>query len=217
MLRSALIVILILALTEVSFAQIHAVTEDGENVLLYDNGTWQYESKIDESTSSIMTESIIAPAVTVDSTREISTDLEELFYLPSPRLERYFGESKSKIRCKLGTTNNHGSVTIQFSWEIPVVDGDRYFGLFWEGTNVVFTMRDGQKIEVTIEGKSDVKRLEKHNFSVIANSTYPLTAEYLTALTAQPIRKMEVDWRKKSEEYNFENSRILMDLLPEVF
>jgi hypothetical protein len=66
-------------------------------------------------------------------------------------------------------------------------------------------------------GKSDVKRLEKHNFSVITNGTYPLTIEQLAALTAQPIRKMEVDWKKKSEEYDFDNSSVLMDMLPVVF
>jgi hypothetical protein len=216
MLRSVLIIILVFASTKISFAQIRAITENGKSVLLYDNGTWQYEDKSQE-TATIVTETIIAPAVTVDSTREISADLEELFYLPSPRLERYFGDNNGNIRCKLGSTNNHGSVTIQFSWEIPVVDGDRYFGSFGEGTKVVLTTVDGQKIDMTMGGKSDVKRLEKHNFSVITNGTYPLTIEQLAALTAQPIRKMEVDWKKKSEEYDFDNSSVLMDMLPGMF
>jgi hypothetical protein len=216
MLRLALIGLILISFAEISIAQIRATTENGKNVILFDNGTWQYDETKVES-PAIVTETIIAPAVTVDSTREITTDLEELFYLPSPRLVRYFGDNGGKIRCKLSSSNILGNVTIQFSWEFPVVDGDRYFGSFGEGTALVLTMSNDYKIELTIGGKSDMKRLEKHNYSVITNSTFPLSNEQLTVLTEYPIRKIEVDWKKKSEEYQLENSRVLMDMLPTVF
>jgi hypothetical protein len=53
----------------------------------------------------------------------------------------------------------------------------------------------------------DLKRLEKQNYSVLSNSSVPLTQAQLTALTARPVRKMEVGWKKKPEEYEIALSR----------
>jgi hypothetical protein len=63
----------------------------------------------------------------------------------------------------------------------------------------------------------DLKRLEKQNYSVLSNSSIPLTQEQLTTLTSQPFRKMEVEWKKKPEEYEITQTRFLMDTIPTVF
>jgi len=215
MLRILFTSVLVFSIVIISSAQIRATTESGNKVLLLDNGTWQYDEKV-ENTSAVEVGVIIVPSIAVDSSRDINTEPEELFYLPSPRLVKYFGESGGNIRCKLSSSNNLGSVKIHFVWEIPVVDGNKYFGTFKEGTKVIFTMLDGQKVALVMGDENIVKRLDKHNFSLITNNSYPLTNEQLTVLTTQPIRKMEVDWKKKAEEYDIEKSHILQETLPTV-
>ena len=218
MLRTFFFIALTIALTEFAEAQIRAKTEEGKTVLLFEDGTWKFEekAKTSEETPSMETTAIIIPAVAVDSSREITTKPAELFYLISPRLERYFGASGGKIRCKYSCSNNQGSIIIQLIWEIPVSDGNRYFGTFKEGTKVVFTTTDDQQVELMMGAENKFESLEKHNYSMISNSSFPLTQDQLEILTTRPIRKMEVDWKKKPEEYDVENTRFLVDSFPAI-
>jgi len=156
-------------------------------------------------------------SVDVDSSKIFATEPKDLFYLPSPRLVRYFGESGGHIRCKLSCSNSLGVLKVHFMWEIPVSDGNRYFGSFKEGSKVTLNMDDGQMVELVMGDESSLKRLEKKNYSVISNVSQPLTKTQIAALLAQPFRKMEVEWKKKPEEYDVESSRFLMDTLPTVF
>lgn len=212
MLRTLLLIVFIFACTNLSFAQVRATTESGNKVLLFDNGTWQYEEK------SVMTAGVVATtSVNVDSSRVIATEPKDLFYLPSPRMVRFFGESGGNIRCKLSCSNSLGTVKIQFSWEFPVDDGNRYFGLFKEGSKVTLTMDDGQLVELVMGDENILKRFETRNYSMISNVSQPLTNKQLTALCAQPFVKMEVEWKKNPEKYDIEQSRFLMDVLPIIF
>jgi hypothetical protein len=202
-------------LANFSIAQIRATTESGNKVLLYDNGTWKYEEKVAEAAEPVVV--AVSAAISVDSTKTYQTEPEGLFYLPSPRLVKYFGDARGGIRCKLSCSNNLGTVQLHFTWEFPVVDANRYFGWLKEGSRVTFTMEDGQKVDVFMGKDGDLKRLEKQNYSVLSNSSVPLTQEQLTALTARPVRKMEVDWKKKPEEYEITQTGFLMEALPTVF
>lgn len=200
-----------------SFAQIRATTESGNKVLLFDNGTWKYEERVAEAAEPEVVTATLATTIAVDSARTYQTEPEDLFYLPSPRLVRYFGEARGRIRCKLSCSNNLGAVKLHFSWEFPVVDGNRYFGWLKKGSRVTFTMEDGQEVDVFMENDGDLKRLDKQNYSVLSNNSVPLTQEQLAALTAQPLRKMEVEWKKKPEAYEIAQSRFLIETLPTVF
>lgn len=206
-----------IAFVNLSFAQIRATTERGNKVLLYDNGTWKYEEKVAKAAEPEVVTATIATGIVVDSARTYQSEPEDLFYLPSPRLVKYFGEARGRIRCKLSCSNNQGSIKLDFMWEFPVVDGNRYFGWLKEGSRVTFTMEDGQEVDVLMGNDGDLKRLEKQNYSVLSNSSIPLTQAQLIALTAQPFRKMEVGWKKNPEEYEIALSRFLMEALPTVF
>jgi len=218
MLRTLIAIVVIHAFANLSFAQIRATTESGNKVLLFDNGTWQYEEQlINAAEKSTLTAKAVAVAtLDVDSSKTFATDPEDLFFLPSPRLVRYFGESGGHIRCKLSCSNNLGIVKVHFMWEFPVSDGYRYFGSFKEGSKVTFTMDDGQKVELVMGDESSLRRLDNKNYSVISNASQPLTKTQIAALCAQPFRKMEVGWKKNPEEYDIELTRFLMDTLPTV-
>lgn len=218
MLRSLFSIVFILVFTNLTFAQVRATTESGNKVLLFDNGTWQYEEKsVDGEENVAVTASAIGvAAIAVDSTREIATEPKDLFYLPSPRLVKYFGEQGGHIRCKVSCSNNLGDVKLQFAWEFPVSDGSRYFGWFKEGSIVTLTMDNEEKVELVMGDENKVKSYEKNNYSMISNISKPLTNKQIAELCAQPIRKVEVGWKKKVEEYDVGISRFVMDTLPTV-
>ena len=213
MLRTLVAIAFILAFSNLSFAQVRATTESGNNVLLFDNGTWQYEEKSINASAEVVT----AATIVVDSSRTFATEPKDLFYLPSQRLVKYFGEAGGHIRCKLSCSNSLGIIKVHFGWEFPVDDGNRYFGSFKEGSKVTFTMDDGQMVELIMGAENSLKRLEKSNYSLISNASQPLTKTQIAALSAQPFGKMEVEWKKNPEEYDIELSRFLMDTLPTVF
>lgn len=219
MLRTLFLFVFLFAFTILSFAQIRATTESGNNVLLFNNGTWKYEEKhVTTGNETALTAGVLAAAtIDIDSSKTFETEPKDLFYLPSPRLVKYFGESGGNIRCKLSCSNNLGVVKLHFKWEFPVSDGNRYFGKFDEGSIVTFTMDDREKVELVMGNESNLTIFEKNNYSMISNNSMPLTKTQIAALNAQPFRKMEVGWKKKSEDYDIELTRFLMDALPTVF
>lgn len=214
-----------LLLTQLCFAQVRATTESGNKVLLFDDGTWKYEEKkvtSDNKETTVEKEvALVAPIVlatiAIDSTKEFETETTELFNIPSTRLAKYFGEEKGKIRCKLSCSNNKGEIRIHYIWEVPVGDGVRYFGSCRAGTKMTFYMKDGQKIDLFVGEDSNIKAMEKYNFTAIYGATKALTNEELVALTSQPFRKIEVDWKKKPEDYEIELSKYFMETLPTVY
>ncbi|MDZ7606414.1 MAG: hypothetical protein U5K79_12705 [Cyclobacteriaceae bacterium] len=109
--------------------------------------------------TTLPTEAIAVATIDIDSTRVFTTEPEELFYLPSPRLVRYFGEKGGNIRCKLNCSNSLGLVKIHLIWEFPVIDAERYFGGFNEGSKVTFTLEDGQMVEVVMGDESADKTI----------------------------------------------------------
>lgn len=202
-------------LNNITIAQVRATTEDGRKVLLLDNGTWKYEDLTD-NTPVVAAVTVLAPAIAVDSSRETTTDPEDLIYTSSPRLVRFFGESGSNIRCKVSASNTQGTIKLKFIWEFPVADANRYFGAFKEGTKVVFTMTNDQQLEIVMGDENENKRLEKHNYAVISNNSFPLTAEQLTVLSTKSISKIEVDWKKNTEEYSIEKMLLVQEMLSEI-
>ena len=102
-------------------------------------------------------------------------------------------------------------------WEVPVGDGTRYFGYLKAGTKLTIHMQDGQKVELLVGEDSAIKSMEQYNFTAIYGATQGLTNEQLVALTTQPFRKIEVDWKKNPEEYEFDLSNYFMETLPTVY
>jgi hypothetical protein len=218
MLRTLLAIAFSLFIVVQTNAQVRATTESGNKVLLFDDGTWRYEEKsiASDQNSAPVAPVAAATAIAIDTTKVVETEPTDVFYAPSQRLERYFGDDAANIRCKLSCSNNLGDVKIHFIWEFPVDDGNRYFGWFKE-TEVTFIMMDDQKVVVVSSEESTIKRYERSSYSTLSNVSLPLTIEQIEALTAQPIEKVEVAWKKKSESYEVENTRLLMNTLPEVF
>ena len=221
MLYRVFFVVLLSCVSSTLIAQIKATTEGGNHVLLFDDGTWKYDERRAESpvaaTATVAaTAAVVAASVDVDSTVTVASDLEELFYEPSPRLVKFFGDDGGNVRCKIGCSNTMGEIKLHFQWEFPVHDSYRYFGWFKQGTVMTFTLDDGTEVSLETEADSEVKRFEKRNYSAMMNSSNALTMEQLVQLTSQPVRKMEVEWKKKPEEYEISQTRFLMEAFQSV-
>lgn len=215
----------LLAATQLTFAQIRATTESGNKVLLFDDGTWKYEEKkvtqTTPATPVTAVPAVVTPVVKsevkVDATKEVETELTETFYTQSQRLVRFFGEERGKVRCKMSCKNNLGEISLRYSWDFQVGDGTRYFGYLKEGTKITIHLQDRQKLELYSAADGNVKAMEKYNLTNISGETKALTQEQLAALMAQPVEKIEVDWKKKPEEYRMEDPNYFIVTLPKVF
>jgi len=213
--RRLVSLVLVLSTIQFSQAQEKAITSKGDTVLLYEDGSWKYQ--VHTPKAALLSTAIVAdPTIKVDSTRQITTDNVEILFAASPRLMRYFGENASKIRCKINCTNDHGEISIRFMWEFPVKDGDRYYGWFKEGTGVVLTMENDAKVVLLMSNKNAIKRFDNANYSMISNASIPLRTDQIDALVNQSIRKIEVDWKKKPEEYELDKSDKLKEVLSSV-
>lgn len=221
MLRFILLVA-VLTFSQLTFAQVRATTESGNKVLLFDDGTWKYEEKtVNAQAKEVVAKPVVATpavaAIEVDATREITTKSAEFFYMPSKRLARYFGEEKGKMRCKLGCENTKGVIKVNYMWEIPVGDGNRYFGAFKTGSKLTFHLQNGEKVELLVGEDSEINTRAEYNFTAISGTTQPLSQTQIVALLASPVRKLEVGWKKKPEEYELPFSRYFIENLPTVF
>ena len=78
-------------------------------------------------------------------------------------------------------------------------------------------MDNGQKVDLIMGSESSFKAYEKNNYSMISNTSQPLTNMQLSVLRAQTLDKMEVEWKKKPEEYYIDQSNFLIEILPTVF
>jgi len=213
MTRATITLILFLFSTVGVFSQIRATTESGNKVLLLDDGTWKYEEQnVNESVAATTAAVATVAVISIDSTKSETSEPEEIYYGQSARLVKYFGDDGGNIRCKISCSNDLGKVTFQFVWEFPVSDGNRYYGWF-EDKKVTFTMEEGEEIVLTSGEKSEIKRYERNNYSVLTNMSLPLTSAQIQLLSTQPIRKISVEWKKKVEEYDVTDRRVIMDNL----
>uniref|UniRef100_UPI00321694C5 hypothetical protein n=1 Tax=uncultured Draconibacterium sp. TaxID=1573823 RepID=UPI00321694C5 len=214
-----IVLVVLLGVAQIGYAQVRATTETGNKVILYDNGTWKYEEKT--ITQETPAEVVPAPrpvsTIVIDSTRRFITEPVAFLGLPSPILERYFGEEKGRIHCRLSCLNHTGSIRINYIWEIPVGDGHRYFGPFKAGSQITVHLQDGKKVVLFVGEDSTIDARPKYNFTAISGTTRPLTTDQIESLSSQPFRKLEVQWKKKTEIYELEPSRYFMENLPLVF
>lgn len=221
--RRLFVLVSLIFFTQLSFAQVRATTESGNKVILFDNGTWKYEEKTitqdsqTETALAVISAPVNAESIKIDSSRQYETESTEIFNQTSKTLERYFGEEKGKIRGRLSCVNNTGDIQVRYVWEIPVGDGQRYVGQFKAGSKITVHLMDGEKVEMQVGEDSKVEPRPKYNFTAISGLTKALTNEQLVALTGQPFRKLEVEWKKKIDLFEVEPSNYFIENLPAVF
>ncbi|WP_297087717.1 hypothetical protein [uncultured Draconibacterium sp.] len=212
------LIILLLFFTNVAKSQVRATTESGNKVLLFDDGTWKYEEK--KLTSSVTEIAAVSPEIQpvlkIDSLKELSTEETELFYAESKRLSRYFGEEQGRIRCKVKCVNHLGELKILYHFDIRVADGERYFGYLKKGTKITLHLLEGQQLEFYTSVDVEIEGMDQYNLTKMFGVATLLSAEQVQILTVNPVLKMEIDWKKKSELYELNDSKFFIKTLPQI-
>lgn len=217
--------ILLSSLSTIASSQtIKAITQHGETVVLYENGTWKYEKDIrsEQATkpemSSPVQEAIVAPSVSnigIDNTKEASSEKVEVFNAVSKKLSRFFGEEKGRVRCSATATNTKGIISFDFEFMMPVGDANRYFGYSALDRQVTFQLTDGNSISATFTNNIEEKFIEKWNVSYY-KAGITLSKEDVMKLLQNNTMRITIDWKKTEEEYIVDDVEALKQILIEV-
>ncbi len=192
-----LVFLAILSLIPVlSFSQTEAKTSDGKQVILYDDGTWEYKKEI--------TEVVNASSNEISSSLNAKGNLEEIYFATSVRLDRFFGSPQNKIRGKAQCFIENGQPKIEFTWEVYLGDGNRYFGYLKEGTPISFKLKQNNTINLSLDENVQTDVREKYKVTIF-RGTSNLSKDQLALLLQYPVETVSVEWKKNAEEYNLEN------------
>nr|WP_321450739.1 hypothetical protein [uncultured Carboxylicivirga sp.] len=217
-----LLALILLGATQIK-AQIKATTESGNTVILYKNGTWEYyEAGMETTTTPSQAAPVTTPAVTsttpivtIDASKEATSERFELFYEVSPRMARFFGEEKGKIRCNSTISNQKGQFLISFEINVPVGDANRYFGPSLKERSITFELSNNTKIEIPITEGISEKWMDKWNQSYYVGSGI-LSNDDVKAIATNPITNVYIDWKKFPENYKVADKTVLQTAVKEV-
>ncbi|TKG94080.1 hypothetical protein EYV94_15115 [Puteibacter caeruleilacunae] len=224
---------LIMALVCIGFgytvmAQTKAITQYGKTVILYENGTWKYESDVNKADVAVKEQpavkvtqpeapKAVAPKVEVkvDASKNVSSDKQQLFYTISPRLAKYFGEAKGKAKCDVSASNENGVIKLWFEWQVNVGEGNRYFGYLNEGKRITLHLLNGLNVDLFYGDGNIEKFLEKYNMSYYKGHCV-VSQDQLKLLLNNPVLNVTMEWKKKDEKYEVEQTDLIMNALKEV-
>ncbi|GET34700.1 hypothetical protein PbJCM13498_35630 [Prolixibacter bellariivorans] len=209
-------------------AQIRATTASGNKVLLFPNGTWKYdEGQLVKDTlpnSATQSQTAVAPVVTtapaswsmkIDSSRVDSTMKEQIIDVSSPRLARFFGEEKGRMRCSAECVNEKGVISIRLEWAAAVGDANRYFGFMRDLKDVTFLLANGQELKFQYNPGFKEHFFSNYNISYY-NGSVTLTKNDIGSLLSSPVVRIDMDWKKAPEEYEVKGTQYFMNNLPKV-
>lgn len=205
-------------------AQIRATTASGNKVLLFSDGTWKYdEGQLAKDTlPNLQTQSqaAVAPApaswsMKIDSSRVDSTLKEQIIDVSSPKLARFFGDAKGRMRCSVQCVNDEGVISIGLEWAAAVGDANRYFGYMKDVKGVSFQLANGQELKFQYNPDFKEHFFDDYNISYY-NGSVTLSKNDIGALLSSPVIRIDMDWKKAPEEYEVKNTQYFMNKLPEV-
>lgn len=220
--------LLILLMAGKVSAQIRATTASGNKVLLFPNGTWKYDegqlvkdtlpNPATQSQAAVASEATPAPAswsMKIDSSRVDSTLKEQIIDVSSPRLARFFGEAKGRMRCSAECVNNKGVISIRLDWAAAVGDANRYFGYMEDVKGVTFLLANGQVLKFQYNPGYNEHFFDNYNISYYSGSI-TLTRNDIGALLTSPVIRIDMDWKKAPEEYDVKDTQYFINQLPNI-
>ncbi|MCG8582810.1 MAG: hypothetical protein MI866_23000 [Bacteroidales bacterium] len=206
---------------------VKAITQHGETVVLYENGTWKYEKDITQSNSTSVTAETPAPVTTpvapavalgkveIDASKEVTADKIEICNAVSKKLSRFFGEEKGRVRCSATATNSKGKISLNFEFMMQLGDANRYFGYTTKDRSMTLELTDGSTVTTTFTENIEEKFIEKWNVSYYKASVI-LSEQDVAKLLQNNTLRMTIDWKKLEEEYQIDDVDGIKTLLKEV-
>ncbi|MBK3519326.1 DUF3157 family protein [Carboxylicivirga marina] len=202
---------------------VKAITQHGETVVLYENGTWKYEKDVQnnatEAVSSSTTPSappvVAVAAIEIDANKEATSEKVELCNAVSKKLSRFFGEEKGRVRCSVSATNSKGEISLNFEFMMQIGDANRYFGYSAADRTMKVELSDGSNIQTTFTDNIEEKFIDKWGVSYYKASV-KLSQEDAIKLYQNNAIRMVIDWKKLEEEYQIETIDGFKTVLSEV-
>jgi hypothetical protein len=188
--RIVFLVLLVFS-TVLSYAQLEAVTKDGREVILHENGNWEFKKELVVEADT---------KIKLDKALTGQSEMEEMYFAVSKRLERFFSGTKNKIRGKSMCIFENGQAKIAFQWETYLEDGNRYFGYLKEGTKVSLKMKNNENIDLILSQAVGTDIREKYKVTIFTGTAL-LSPEQLHMLLTYPVETTVVNWKKDAEEY----------------
>ena len=194
-------------------AQIKLRTPEGKVVLLFDNGTWKYEEIKKEVVPKIEIESeseITKPISILD--KELTSQM--VIKGISPKLSK-FSKTKNTVKSDFQLISKDGKVKLLTNWKIMDEEGFRFFGYITKKSKMVFSLSNGEQIELNYATNFAPKEYEKYKFTTYT-AELDLNEEQIRQLQKAYLEKVDMHWSRRMETYGIYNPDYFIKELPKM-
>ncbi|MFA9371421.1 MAG: hypothetical protein ACERIH_06885 [Labilibaculum antarcticum] len=194
-------------------AQLKLRTPEGKVVVLFDNGTWKYEEikKAEEPVEQIKSAKEIArPIAIIDAELESQTVIRGI----SEKLSK-FSETNNQVKSEFQLISKGGKVILKTNWKIMDAEGFRFFGYITKKSKMVFTLSNGESIELQYAADFAPKEYPKYKFTTFT-AELELNEDQIRKLQNAYLKKMEMYWSRRTESYAVFNPDYFVKELPKI-
>lgn len=213
-----LILIFLLSLN-FAYSQEKAITQSGKSVILYEDGTWEYERKFDENKNTSNSDLDISKneqisIVNPEKEQNLVTKSikKQFFYNPgfsenkiflqgtSKRLDRFFRDPLNQMECVVRFESKDNQILLHFHWRFMNPEISRYLGHVKLQNPLILNLLNNTEIYLFTDEDFQAKENEMYDVSSF-NYSIKLDETQIENLIDSPIKKVEMTWSKRNEDY----------------
>jgi len=196
-------------------AQMRLKTPKGRIVLLFDNGTWEYEDKINLEE--------IAENVPLKSIEEISKPIElkgitleekTVIKGESAKLAKFI-KQKNTVKCDFKLLSDGEKLVLKTNWKILDEEGFRFFGFITKKSKIDLELSNGEMVSLKYSDDFEPKEYPNYGFTVF-KSELILDEDQIRALQKAYIAKISMQWSRRMESYAVSDPAYFVEELPKI-
>jgi hypothetical protein len=194
-------------------AQTKIRTPEGKMVLLFDNGTWKYEEikKEAKEVAPLKAEKEIEKALVLkDAELESQTVIEGV----SAKLAK-FSKTQNQVKSEFQIVSKNGKVILKTNWKIMDAEGFRFFGFITKKSKMVFTLSNGELVELHYNRNFEPKEYPKYKFTTYT-AELEISPEQIRKLQKGYLQKVDMVWSRRTESYLVFNPDYFINELPTI-
>lgn len=208
-----ILVILLSGIISQLNAQLKLRTPEGKIVLLFDNGSWKYEEikKVEKPVISLKSAEEVSNSISIiDTELELQTVIKGI----SEKLSK-FSKTNNQIKSDFQIVSKDGKVLLKTNWKIMDAEGFRFFGYITKKSKMVFTLSNGENIELHYGADFAPKEYPKYKFTSFT-AELELNEDQIRKLQNAYLEKMEMFWSRRTESYAIFNPDYFVKELPKI-
>lgn len=194
-------------------AQIKLRTPEGKVVLLFDNGTWKYEEVKKEIVPVVKNKEVIEISKPIST---INTELTSQMVIKgvSAKLNK-FSKINNTVKSDFQLISKDGEVKLITNWKVMNDQGFRIFGYISKKSKIIFSLSNGEKIELQYTKDFAPKEYPKYKFTTYS-AELNMNDEQIRQLQKAYIQEVEMHWSRRIESYTIYNPDYFMKELPKM-